>query len=84
MLKVKANRARRVALAVVVPVAAIGFAVLPHSTGSRAPARVTAMSAECHMAYRGYMLASDPAESDFWAESWMTFGCESAGSGYWA
>ena len=41
-----------------------------------------AMSAECHQAYRGYMEASDPAEADFWAESWMTFGCESGG--YWA
>jgi hypothetical protein len=44
--------------------------------------RTVAMSAECHQAYRGYMEASDPAEADFWAESWMTFGCESGG--YWA
>ena len=45
--------------------------------------RTVAMSVECHQAYRGYMEATDPAEADFWAESWMTFGCESGG-GYWA
>jgi len=44
--------------------------------------RQVAMSAECHQAYRGYMESSDPAEADFWAESWMSFGCESGG--YWA
>jgi hypothetical protein len=41
------------------------------------------MTAECHQAYRGYMEATDAAEADFWAESWMTFGCETGG-GYWA
>jgi hypothetical protein len=41
-----------------------------------------AMTPECHRAYRGYMEATDPEEADFWAESWMTFGCESGG--YWA
>jgi hypothetical protein len=45
--------------------------------------RPLAMSPECRQAYRGYMEATDPAEADFWAESWMTFGCESGG-GYWA
>jgi hypothetical protein len=42
----------------------------------------TAMSSECAQAYDGYAGASDPEEADFWAESWMTFGCESGG--YWA
>ena len=51
------------------------------ATGETRPA--VAMTAECHQAYRGYMEASDPAEADFWAESWMTFGCETGG-GYWA
>ena len=44
--------------------------------------RGMAMSPECHQAYRGYMQATDPAEADFWAESWVTFGCENGG--YWA
>ena len=39
-----------------------------HQTNGRA----VAMTAECRQAYRGYMEASDPAEADFWAESWMT------------
>jgi hypothetical protein len=42
----------------------------------------TAMSSECAQAYDGYAGATDPEEADFWAESWMTFGCESGG--YWA
>jgi hypothetical protein len=51
-------------------------------TGQRT-VRPAAMTPECHQAYRGYMEATDPAEADFWAESWMTFGCETGG-GYWA
>ena len=39
------------------------------------------MTAECWRALIGYIFASDPDESDFWAESWATFGC---GSGYYA
>jgi hypothetical protein len=50
---------------------------------SQTTGRAVAMTAECHQAYRGYMEAIDPAEADFWAESWMTFGCETGG-GYWA
>jgi hypothetical protein len=53
------------------------------ATAARATGPTLAMSAECHQAYRGYMEATDPAEADFWAESWMTFGCETGG-GYWA
>ena len=50
---------------------------------STAPTRSpAAMTPECHRAYRGYMEATDPEEADFWAESWMAFGCESGG--YWA
>ena len=37
------------------------------------------MTAECWRALIGYIFASDDEESDFWAESWATFGC---GSGY--
>jgi hypothetical protein len=53
------------------------------ATATRGTRPAVAMTAECHQAYRGYMEASDPAEADFWAESWMTFGCETGG-GYWA
>jgi hypothetical protein len=53
------------------------------ATATRETRPAVAMTAECHQAYRGYMEASDPAEADFWAESWMTFGCETGG-GYWA
>ena len=52
------------------------------SSGSR-DAGTRAMSRECQHAYHAYMMATDPAEADFWAESWMTFGCETGG-GYWA
>ncbi|HET9656600.1 MAG TPA: hypothetical protein VFP72_14680 [Kineosporiaceae bacterium] len=40
-----------------------------------------AMSAECHQAYWGYLQSFDRAEADFWAESWVEFGCESGSSG---
>ena len=52
----------------------------PTTTPPTAP--IKAMTAECHQAYRGYMEATDADEADFWAESWMAFGCESGG--YWA
>ena len=54
-----------------------------HATATEETRPAVAMTAECHQAFRGYMEASDPAEADFWAESWMTFGCETGG-GYWA
>jgi hypothetical protein len=57
--------------------AAVHMAVTTSTQG-----RGTAMTPECHQAYRAYMEATDPAEADFWAESWITFGCESGG--YWA
>jgi hypothetical protein len=53
-----------------------------HATTTQETRPAVAMTAECHRAYHGYMEASDPAEADFWAESWMTFGCETGG--YWA
>jgi hypothetical protein len=62
------------------------FAVLPaawQAAGAGQARQAVAMTAECHQAYRGYMEATDPGEADFWAESWMTFGCETGG-GYWA
>ena len=45
------------------------------------PPSLPEMTAECWRALIGYVFASDPEESDFWAESWATFGC---GSGYYA
>jgi ABC-type nitrate/sulfonate/bicarbonate transport system permease component len=65
--------------------AVIMFMLLPAAwqASTAGQARPAAMTAECHQAYRGYMEATDAAEADFWAESWMTFGCETGG-GYWA
>jgi hypothetical protein len=81
-VKVLATRAvlPRVLLIVIMFVLA---AAVRHTMESKETRPAVAMSAECHQAYRGYMHASDPAEADFWAESWMTFGCETGG-GYWA
>lgn len=75
----------RVALALAAVVAVLVAAgVVRHQTVTpQTGSRPSAMTAECHQAYRGYMEATDPAEADFWAESWMTFGCETGG-GYWA
>jgi hypothetical protein len=70
-------------LALLIVITFVLVAVAWRATTIKDNRPVAAMSAECHQAYRGYMEASDPAEADFWAESWMTFGCETGG-GYWA
>lgn len=74
-------RTRAVVLAAVLVVlaTALGWA-LQHPGGTRLPA-VRAMSPECHQAYWGYLQAFDQPEADFWAESWVEFGCESDSSG---
>jgi hypothetical protein len=80
VLATRANLAR--VLLVVLMILLTG-AVVRHATATKETGPASAMTAECHRAYRGYMEASDPSEADFWAESWMTFGCETGG-GYWA
>lgn len=76
-------RARRQLLALVAIVLVFAAWAAWYATSAATPTgRAVAMSPECRQAYRGYMEATDPAEADFWAESWMTFGCESGG--YWA
>jgi hypothetical protein len=79
-MNVLATRVSRAGVVLVVIVAALLAAAW---AAAPSPARPLAMTAECHQAYRGYMEATDAAEADFWAESWMTFGCETGG-GYWA
>jgi hypothetical protein len=78
----RAARLRAMLLAIVLVLLATWAASVAAGPG-QPTIRPMAMTPECHQAYRGYMEATDPAEADFWAESWMTFGCETGG-GYWA
>jgi hypothetical protein len=73
----------RAMLLAIVLVLVVAWASWSAAGAPRTGLRPAAMTPECHQAYRGYMEATDPAEADFWAESWMTFGCETGG-GYWA
>ncbi len=75
-------RTKAVIAGIAVLVALLGTAAAVAGRGE-APAHAIAMSPECRQAFDAYAAATDPAESDFWADSWMTFGCE-AGGGYWA
>jgi hypothetical protein len=82
-VKVLATRVNPTRLVLLVVIMFLLVAAAWQATAPGAARPAVAMSAECHQAYRGYMEASDAAEADFWAESWMTFGCETGG-GYWA
>ena len=79
-MKVLSTRANLLLVAILF---VLGAVAAWHATATTQTRPAVGMSAECHQAYHGYMEASDPAEADFWAESWMTFGCETGG-GYWA
>lgn len=74
---------RRIAAAIsAVVLAGCAYAAttaLPAWGHHSSPARPAAMSPECRSAYVNYILADDGPEADFWAESWVVFGCESGG-----
>jgi hypothetical protein len=83
-VRARSTRAARPSLTLVVITLVLAAAAVWYMIAtSQTTGRAVAMTAECHQAYRGYMAATDQAEADFWAESWMTFGCETGG-GYWA